>query len=119
VAFPHLLHIADIIFLLCISYTRYSPPKGNDSFRDNDMQRIIRLLLVYLPGQAGDQHDCWEVPSCTRISLIDECHKMVLYLTSHHSVMRRQKWGKRKLTHRTVRKMLTWSHTFPQQVAQQ
>jgi len=109
--------------------TWYSPTQGHGCFGENDIQRIIRLLLALddlishtyqAPARRRGKFRCAQARIHQRVrNLIDEVHKKaVLWLLRTFDVVIIPRFNshsmagkkKRRLNRRTVRKMLTWSH---------
>jgi len=110
-------------------FIRYSPTQGYGCFGENDIQRIIRLLLALdslisrtcqAPARRRGKFRRAQMRMRQRVkNLIDECHKkaalwflrifdviIIPRFNSHQMAGKK----KRRLNRRTVRKMLTWSH---------
>ena len=111
-------------------FIRYSPTHRYGAIGENDIQRIIRLLLALddlisrtekeAPARRRGRFRRAQARMRQRIKdLIDECHKkaalwllktfdvIIIPRFNSHSMAGKRK---RRLNRRTVRKMLTWSH---------
>jgi len=111
---------------------RYSPTHGHGSIGHNDIQRITRLCLSLdkhisrtnskeVPARKRNSHRRAQARLRQRIrNLVDECHKkaalwflrtfdVVIIPEFNGGAMSRRKG--RKIGSKTVRQMLTWSHS--------